>query len=103
VATHQTYLGGRHGRGGLTDGTIMRLTLTALEKAGVYDHPIKTWRDKPEGERIWTNFGPHFEHGEKERIRLLTAANAGFHGAKMAITPGTDDHDANHTPRSCGN
>jgi hypothetical protein len=64
----------------------MRLTLTALEKAGVYDHPIKTWRDKPEGERIWTNFGPHFKHGEKERIHLLTAANAGFHGANMAIT-----------------
>jgi hypothetical protein len=65
----------------------MRLTLNALEKAGIYDHPIKTWRDKPEGERIWTNFGPHFEHGENERIRLLTAANAGFHGANMAITP----------------
>jgi hypothetical protein len=32
-------------------------------------------------------FWPHFEHGEKERIRLLTAANAGFHGANMAITP----------------
>jgi hypothetical protein len=73
----------------LTDGTVMRLTLNALEKAGVYDHPIKTWRDKPEAERIWTTFGSHFEHGEKERIRLLTAANAGFHGANMAITPET--------------
>jgi hypothetical protein len=42
---HQTHLGGHHGRGGgtLTDGTAMQLTLTVLEKAGVYDHPIKTW------------------------------------------------------------
>jgi hypothetical protein len=71
----------------LTNGTVMRLTLNALEKAGVYDHLIKTWRDKPEDERIWDNFGTHLENGEKERIRVLTASNAGFHGANMAITP----------------
>jgi hypothetical protein len=49
----------------LTDGTVMRLTLNALEKEGVYNHPIKTWRDKPEAERIWATFCPHFEHGER--------------------------------------
>jgi hypothetical protein len=81
----------------------MRLTLNALEKAGIYDHPIKTWRDTPEGERIWTTFGPHFEHGENERLRLLTATNASFHGAKHGNHSGADDRDANHTPGSRGN
>jgi hypothetical protein len=70
----------------LTNGTVMRLTLSALEKLG-YANPIKTWRDKPEADRAWANFVPHFEHGEKERGRLLTAANAGYHDANTAVTP----------------
>jgi hypothetical protein len=71
----------------LTDSTVLRLTLTALEKAGVYDHPIQMWRDKPDNDRTWANFVPHVERGEKERQRLLTAATAGYHGANAAVTP----------------
>jgi hypothetical protein len=69
----------------ITDSTVIRLTLVALDQAGVYAHPIKTWRDKPDTDRTWNNFVPHFEHSEKERIRLLTGANAGYHGANKAI------------------
>ena len=67
------------------DSTVMRLLLSALEKAGVYTHSICTWRDKPELERNWGAFQTHFIHGEKERLRLLTAGTTGYHGAHSAL------------------
>jgi len=30
-------------------------------------------------------FGPHFTHGEKERLRSLTANTAGYHGARAVL------------------
>ena len=36
-------------------------------------------------EQTWADFQGHFTHGDKERLRLLTAANAGYHGAHAAI------------------
>jgi hypothetical protein len=66
----------------------MRLTLSALENMGVYAHPIKTWRDKPNADRTWDNFVPHFEHGEKERVHLLTATNAGYYSVNTAVIHG---------------
>jgi hypothetical protein len=71
----------------LTNITVLHLTLAALEKAGVYDHPLTIWRDKPDAERTWEKFVPHIERGEKERRRLLTAATTGYHGANAAVTP----------------
>ena len=67
------------------DSTVVRLLLSALEKTGVYTHSIRTWRDKPEGERNWCAFQTHFIHGEKERLRLLTAGTTGYHSAHAAL------------------
>jgi hypothetical protein len=71
----------------LTDSTVIRLTLISLEQAGVYAHSIRNWRDKPETDKTWANFIPHFTLGEKERIRSLTAAAAGYHGANIDSIP----------------
>ena len=68
-----------------SDSTIMRLTLSALEKAGVYSHSIQTWRDRAELDRTLVNFCPHFMHADKEQLRLATATTAGYHGAHAAI------------------
>ena len=68
-----------------SDSTVMRLTLSALEQAGVYSHSIQTWRDRAELDRTWVNFCPHFMHADKERLRLATATTAGYHGAHAAI------------------
>jgi hypothetical protein len=68
-----------------SDSSIMRLTLSALEQAGVYSHSIQTWRDRAELDRTWVNFCPHFMHADKERLRLATATTAGYHGAHPAI------------------
>jgi hypothetical protein len=67
------------------DSTVIWLLLLALEKPGVYTHSIRTWRNKPEAERTWPSFQTHFIHGEKERLRLLTAGSTGYHGAHAAL------------------
>jgi hypothetical protein len=71
----------------LSDSTVMRLTLFALDQAGVHSHSsIQTWRDRAEMDRTWGNFWPHFMHAaEKERLRLATATTASYHGAHAAI------------------
>ena len=84
----------------LTEGTVLRLTLTALELMGVYTHAIQMWRDKPTNDQTWINFQAHFTHGDKERLRLLTANTAGYHGAHAATTPSllTNPTTTRHTP-----
>ena len=77
----------------LSDNTVMWLTLSAIEQAGVYSHSIQTWRDCAEMDHTWIYFCPHFMHANKERLRLATAATAAtasYHGAHAAIpTSGT--------------
>ena len=73
----------------LSDSTVMWLTLSALEQAGVYSHNIQTWRDSAKMDCTWVYFCPHFMHADKERLRLATATTAGYHGAHAAITSET--------------
>jgi hypothetical protein len=73
----------------IPDGATIELSLTALRKAGVYDHAITAWEDKPIAEQTWAIFQTHFTHHEKTRIKRLTAQAAGFHGANNStqVTP----------------
>jgi hypothetical protein len=81
----------------IPDGATIELSLTSLRQAGVYDHAITAWEDKPIAEQTWANFQTHFTHHEKTRLKRLTAQAAGFHGANK-ITPVTPDSDASETP-----
>jgi hypothetical protein len=73
----------------LSDSVTIELTLVSLDKAGVYDHAITTWHDKPEIEQTWDIFIAHFNKQEKQRLKKLTAKAAGYHGANQAtiVTP----------------
>jgi hypothetical protein len=51
----------------ISDSATIELTLSALNKAGVYDHAIKNWYDKPEVDQTWDNFVLHFNKHEKQR------------------------------------
>jgi hypothetical protein len=62
----------------------MSLAQTALRQAGVYDHDISRWYDRPEADKTWANFVLHFNHHEKKRKESLTAQTAGYHGANHA-------------------
>lgn len=46
----------------IPDGATIELSLTALRKAGVYDHAITAWEDKPIAEQTWAIFQTHFTH-----------------------------------------
>jgi hypothetical protein len=56
----------------------------SLDKAGVYDHAITIWHDKPDIEQTWDIFIAHFNKQEKQCIKKLTTKAAGSHGANQA-------------------
>ena len=81
----------------ISNEATIELTLTALRKAGVYDHAIITWEDKEAIDQTWTNFELHFIKQEKLRQKKLTAAAAGYHGAnKATIIPPDDQPPPEH-------
>jgi hypothetical protein len=75
----------------ISDDATMELTISALRQAGVYDHALTTWDDKEVPDQTWPNFQLHFDKQEKIRLKKLTAAAAGYHGANRAnvIPPDT--------------
>jgi len=78
----------------LSQSTVMRLTLSALERTGIYSHSIRMWRDRPDLEHTTlSTFRSHFVHGNKERLRLLTASTAGYRGTHDAF----QTHDSTPT------
>ena len=68
----------------ISDAAVIRLTLSVFERTGVFDTIVEKWRDK--AQLTWTmeSFKLHFEAGNKERERKLTARTAGYHGANAA-------------------
>jgi hypothetical protein len=80
------------GNEAISDQVTIELTLMALDKAGVYDHAITIWHDKPDAEQTWDIFIAHFNKQEKQRIKKLTAKAAGYHGANQAtLIPPNDE------------
>jgi len=71
----------------LTDNTVMELTYLMFEKTGVFTTACDNWRIKPAAEKTMANFKTHFNEENLERIRKLTASQAGYHGTNAAVTP----------------
>ena len=71
----------------ITELTAISLTLVVLEKTGVYSPGIADWRKRPEADWTLSNFKQDFNRVDKERLRILTATSAGFHGANAATPP----------------
>ena len=69
----------------ITDAAALRLTLGVFEATGVLTTATEKWRDKPPADWTMVNFQDHFTKATKERARVLTAQNAGFHGANSAV------------------
>ena len=67
----------------LSNATVMELTFLMFEQTGVFQVACDTWRIKPAADKTYANFMEHFTEENKERLRKLTAAQAGF-GANTA-------------------
>jgi hypothetical protein len=78
----------------IPDRATIEFSLTALRKAGVYEHAISAWEDKPIAEQTWVIFQTHFIHHEKTRIKRVTTQAAGFHGANNTtqVTSDASEH-----------
>jgi hypothetical protein len=71
----------------ISEGTTIELTLLALKAAGVYDHLLTTWSNKPKANRTYANFKAHVNLQDDARLEKLTAHMAGFHAANRAVAP----------------
>jgi len=66
--------------------TVITLTLAMIEKTGLLATTTEKFRLRPIGEWNLETFKSEFKLGNQERLRKLTAGNAGFHGAHQATT-----------------
>ena len=85
----------------IPDITIITLTLAMIEKTGLLATTTEKFRLRPVAEWTVALFKTEFVLGNKERIRRLTAGDAGFHGAHNATTtpaPSTPASAAAVTP-----
>jgi hypothetical protein len=84
----------------IPDSAVIRATLTTFEKTGVFTTACEKWRDKPDIDWTVLNIKQHFERANKERIRQLTAKQAGYHGANIAdaTEASTNDNSDNSRP-----
>ena len=71
----------------IPDITVITLTLAMIEKTGLLATTTEKFRLRPINEWTVALFKSEFILGNKERIRRLTAGDAGFHGAHSATTP----------------
>jgi hypothetical protein len=70
----------------IADVTIITLTLAMIEKTGLLATTTEKFRLRPLTEWSLAVFKAEFILGNKERLRRLTAGEAGFHGAHNAIS-----------------
>ena len=71
----------------IADITVITLTLVAMiEKTGLLATTTEKFRLCPLNEWTMATFKPEFQLGNKERIRRLTAGDAGFNAAFNATT-----------------
>jgi hypothetical protein len=74
----------------ITDMAAITLTLAMFEKSGLLSTTTQQWRVKPIAQWTWATFKADFSLANTERVRQITAAGAGYHGANSAtlVTPG---------------
>lgn len=85
----------------IPDITIITLTLAMIEKTGLLSTTTEKFRLRPVDEWTFAVFKAEFHLGNKERIRRLTAGDAGFHRAHSAaaiVTPPATETAAAVTP-----
>jgi hypothetical protein len=70
----------------IADVTIITLTLAMIEKTGLLATTTEKFRLRPLAEWSFAAFKLDFVRGNKERIRRLTAGDAGYHGAHNAVS-----------------
>jgi hypothetical protein len=69
----------------VTDVTVITLTLSMIEKTGLLATTTEKFRLRPLDEWTLATFKTDFQLGNKERLRRLTAGDAGFHDAHQAV------------------
>jgi len=72
------------GNAPINDDTVIGITIKMFKDTGVFDTACEMWRNKPATDRTYANFMSFFAAENKERLKKLTASQAGYHGANLA-------------------
>jgi hypothetical protein len=68
----------------ISDFNAVNLTFAAIESTGVFTDACDRWRDRDNFTKTIDNLRVFFTKENKNRLRKLTAAQGGFHGANAA-------------------
>jgi len=73
------------GQDPISDRTAIRTALLTFEKSGVFYQANHEWTLKPAASKTWDNLVLHYTAANKERERLLTTGQVGYHGGNAAL------------------
>jgi hypothetical protein len=77
------------GNDNITDAQVITALLQVFETTGLFELALNTWRTRAEPTWTLEQFKTDFNQANKERLRKLTARQAGYHGANAATAPAT--------------
>jgi hypothetical protein len=69
------------------DSAIIRDQLFVFEQTGVFPRACEAWREKDIGDQTVDNLKIHFARYNEERVRTLTAKQAGYHIKTVPPSP----------------
>lgn len=106
------------GQDNISEAAKMRYASKAFERSGVMEEVIKDWRKQNAAQKTWALMPAFFRRGNKERLRTVTATQAGYNTANAAQPPSTTattqdnqyycwthglGRNPNHTSQTCTN
>ena len=71
----------------ISDTSLIGHTIIMFERTGVFQASLDAWRHRPTSDRTWANFVTYFTTEDNERLRRLTASQAGFQSAHSVGPP----------------
>ena len=73
------------GQDPISDRTAIRTALATFEKTGAFHQANHEWNLKLAADKTWDNLIIHYTAANKERERLLTTGQGGYHGGNAAL------------------
>ena len=72
------------GNNPISEATTVMTLLQVIEQSAALPDAVKDWRKKPSADQTWAAFKEHFTEADTERIRQLSAAEAGYQAANQS-------------------
>ena len=81
------------------ESAIIRDQLFVFEQTGVFPRACEAWREKEAVDQTVPSLKTHFTRYNEERMRVLTAKQAGYHASATPSSPAATTNSANAATR----